>query len=178
MAPSETNGGKREMILYCPNCWSPIKENEEVCHQCQAEIESFDHLSYFEALVRALNHPERTTRIRAAYILGELKDKRGIKPLVKAINRTPGIRDIFFEEAIVVALGKIDGEEAFPILINLLNHRSFLVRAAVLNSLSRFKTKKVTQAIRMALDDPSPSVQELAMKILRGRSKRGNFNGS
>jgi hypothetical protein len=93
------------MILYCPNCWSPIEENEEVCHESQAEIESFNHLSYFEGFVRALNHPERTTRIR-------------------------------------------------------------------------FKTKKVTQAIRMALDDPSPSVQELAMKILRGRSKRGNFNGS
>jgi len=166
------------MILYCLNCWSPIKENEEVCHECQAEIESFDHLSYFEALVRALNHPERTTRIRAAYILGELKDKRAVKPLAEAISRIRGIRDVFFEEAVAVALGKIEEEETLPILINLLDHRSFLVRAAALNSLSRFKTKKVTQAIRMALDDPSPSVQELAMKILRGRSKRGNFNGS
>jgi HEAT repeat protein len=169
MAPSETNGGKREMILYCLNCWSPIKENEEVCHECQAEIESFDHLSYFEALVRALNHPERTTRIRAAYILGELKDKKGIKPLVKAINRTPGIRDIFFEEAIVVALGKIDGEEVFPILIDLLENPSFLIRAAALNSLSKFKNKKATQAIKRALNDPSPSIQELARRILQAQ---------
>jgi HEAT repeat protein len=162
------NGGKRKMIFfYCPNCWIRIKEDEKICHECKAEIESFDHLSYFEKLVRALNHSERTTRIRAAYMLGELKDKRAVKPLAKAIGRTPGIRDIFFEEAVVIALGKIGGAEALPILINLLDHPSFLVRTAALNSLRRFKTKKATQGIRKASNDPSLSVQELARKILQ-----------
>jgi HEAT repeat protein len=157
------------MIFYCPNCWTAVKENQKVCHECKAEIESFNDLSYFEALVRALNHPERTTRIRAAYILGELKDKRGINPLVKSINRTAGIRDVFFDEAIVVALGKIDGEEVFPVLIDLLENPSFLIRAAALNSLSRFKNKKATQTIKRALNDPSPSIQELARRILQTR---------
>ena len=166
------------MILYCPNCWSPIKENEEVCHQCQAEIESFDHLSYFEALVRALNHPERTTRIRAAYILGELKDKRAVEPLAEALNRIRDMQDVFFAEAVAVALGKIDGEEAIPILLDLTGHPSFLVRAAALNSLSRFKTERITQTMKRALNDPSLSVQELAMEILRKRSMKGNSDGS
>lgn len=155
------------MIFYCPNCWSCIKEDEKVCHECNAEIESFDHLSYFEKLINALNHSERTTRIRAAYILGELKDKRAVKPLAEAISRIQGIQDIFFEEAVVIALGNIDGEEALPVLIDLLEHPSFLVRAAALNSLSRFKKKKATQAIKKALNDPSLSIQELARKILQ-----------
>jgi HEAT repeat protein len=154
------------IFFYCPNCWSRIKEDEKVCHECNAEIEAFDHLSYFEKLVRALNHSERTTRIRAAYILGELKDKRAVKPLAKNLNGAHGIRDIFFEEAVVIALGKIDGEEALPILIDLLDHPSFLIRAAALNSLRRFKIKKATQAIKKALNDPSLSIQELARKIL------------
>jgi len=157
------------IFFYCPNCWSRIKEDKRICPECKAEIESLDHFTYFERLVRALNHPERSTRIRAAYILGELKDKRAVKPLAKAIGRTPGIRDIFFEEAIVVALGKIDGEEVLPILINLLEHRSFLVRAAALNSLSRFNTEKAIQAIKKALNDPSLSIQELARRILQAR---------
>lgn len=155
------------MIFYCPNCWSRIKEDEKICPECKAEIESFDHLSYFERLVKALNHPERTTRIRAAYILGELKDKRAVKPLAKALSKTHGIRDIFFEEAVVVALGKINGEEVLPILVDLLDHPSFLIRADALHSLSRFKNKKATQAIKKALSDPSPSVQEMARKILQ-----------
>ncbi len=153
--------------FYCPNCWSRIKEDEKFCHECKTEIEPFDHLSYFEKLVKALTHPERTTRIRAAYILGELRDKRAVKPLAKAISGNRGIRDIFFEEAVLVALGKIDGEEVFPILIDLLDHPSFLIRADAIHCLSRFKTKKATQAIKKALSDPSPSVQELARRILR-----------
>jgi len=157
------------IFFYCPNCWSRIKEDGRICPECKEEIKSFVRLSYFKRLVRALNHPERTTRIRAAYILGELRDKRAVKPLAKAIVRTPGIRDIFFEEAIVVALGKIDGEEALPILISLLEHRSFLVRTAALNSLNRFKTEKATQAIKRALNDPSLSIQELARRILQAR---------
>jgi len=170
MVLSKGNEDKGEMVFfYCPNCWSRIKEDERICPECKAEIKSFDHLSYFERLVRALNHPERMTRIRAAYILGELKDKRAVKPLAKAIGRTPGIRDIFFEEAIVVALGKIDGEEVLPILINLLEHRSFLVRTAALNSLGRLKTEKATQAIKKALNDPSLSIQDLARRILQAR---------
>ena len=155
------------IFFYCPNCWSRIEEDEKVCPKCKAEIKAFDHLSYFEKLVRALNHSERTTRIRAAYILGELKDKRAVKPLAKALNKAHGIRDMFFEEAVVIALGKIDGEEALPVLIDLLDHPSFLIRGAALNSLSRFKNKKATQAIKKALDDPSLSIQELARKILQ-----------
>jgi len=42
------------MIFFCPNCWSRVKEDEKICRECQADIESLDHLSYFEKLVNAL----------------------------------------------------------------------------------------------------------------------------
>ncbi len=54
------------MIFYCPNCWIRVKEDEKVCRGCKADIEPLDHRSYFEKMVRALNHSERTTRLRAA----------------------------------------------------------------------------------------------------------------
>jgi predicted amidophosphoribosyltransferase len=56
------------MIFFCPNCWSRVKEHETICHECRADIERLDHLSYIEKLVNALTHSVRTTRIRAAYI--------------------------------------------------------------------------------------------------------------
>ena len=157
------------MIFYCPNCWSRVKENEKVCHECQADIEPLDHRSYFEKLVNALNHSERTTRIRAAYILGELGDRRAIKSFAEVVNKPRGIEDVFSTEMIAIALGKVDGEETLSILIRLMDHPSFLVRRAALNSVSRFTSEEALEVIKKALKDSSPNVQELARKLLQVR---------
>ena len=154
------------MIFYCPNCWTPVKEDEKVCPECKADIEPLDHRSYFEKLINALNHSERTTRIRAAYILGELRDRRAIKSFAQVVSKAGGIKDVFLIEMVAVALGKVDGEEALPILIRLMDHPSFIVRRAALNSLSRFKNGEALKVIKRALKDPSPNVQDLARKIL------------
>ena len=155
------------MVFYCPNCWSRLEEHEKVCHECQADIEPLDHRSYFEKLVSALNHSERTTRIRAAYILGTLGDRRAVEAFAEVVNKVKDTKDIFFIEMVAIALGKVDGEEALPILVRLMNHPSFLVRRAALNSLSKFKNQGALRVIKRALKDPSPSVQELARKILQ-----------
>ena len=68
---------------------------------------------------------------------------------------------------VAIALGKVDGEEALPILIQLMDHPSFLVRRAALNSLSKFKNEGALKIIKKALQDPSSNVQELARKILQ-----------
>ncbi len=155
------------MIFYCPNCWTHVKENEKVCHECETDIEPLDHRSYFEKLLNALNHSERTARIRAASILGTLGDRRAIKPLTKVLNKSRGTEDVFFIEAIAISLGKVGGEEALPILVRLMDHPSFLVRRAVLNSLRHFRSQEAIKAIKKALKDVSPNVQELAQKILQ-----------
>ena len=155
------------MIFYCPSCWTRVKEDERVCHECKADIEPLDHRSYFEKLVNALNHSERTTRIRAAYILGELRDHRAIKPFAKVVDEAGGIRDVFFIEMVAVALGKVNGEEALPILIRLMDHPSFLVRRAALHSLIKFTSEEALKVIKKALKDSSPNVQELAKQILQ-----------
>ena len=155
------------MVFYCPNCWSRVEEDEKICHECQADIEPLDHRGYFEKLVNALNHSERTTRIRAAYILGTLGDRRAVKAFAEVVKRVKDIKDIFFIEMVAIALSKVDGEEALPILVHLMNHPSFLVRRAALNSLSKFQNEGTLRVIKRALKDPSPNVQELARKILQ-----------
>jgi len=155
------------MIFYCPNCWTRVKKDEKVCHECKANIKSLDHRNYLEKLVSALNHPERTTRIRAAYILGELRDRRAIKPFADVVSKARGIHDVFFVEMVAVALGKVNGEKALPILIRLMDHPSFLVRRAALDSLGHFRSEEALKVINKALEDASPNVQELAKQILQ-----------
>lgn len=156
------------MNFYCPSCWSFIEEGEKICHECKAEIEQLDRRDFFEKLINALNHSERTTRLRAAYILGEIGDRRAIQPMADVIKKT---EDLFLIEGIALSLGKIDGDEVLPVLIKLKKHPSFLVRRAALISLSRFKKKEALAAIREAQNDPSPSVQELAQQILQKNSR-------
>ena len=157
------------MIFYCPNCWSRVKEDEKICHECGTDIEPLDRRSYFEKLVNALNHSERTTRIRAAYILGELGDRRAIKSFAEVVNKPRGIEDVFSTEMIAIALGKVDGEETLSILIRLMDHPSFLVRRAALNSVSGFTSEEALEVIKKALKDSSLNVQELARKLLQVR---------
>ncbi|MGB9627797.1 MAG: HEAT repeat domain-containing protein [Thermodesulfobacteriota bacterium] len=160
------------MIFYCPNCWAHVRKDEKVCHECETDIEPLDHRDYFGKLVNALNHPERTTRIRAAYIMGTLGYHRAVKPLVKVLENPKGLEDIFFIEAVAISLGKVDGEEAIPILIRLMEHPSFLVRKAALHSLSNFRNEEAIKAVKRALEDTSPNVQELARKILKLNEER------
>gem|GEM_PF-2191235 len=119
-----------------------------------------------EKLVNLLDHPERDTRIRAAYFSGELRDRQAIKPIAEVVNRVNGTQDLYFIETVAIALGKVRGEETLPILIRLMDHPSFLVRRAALNSLNKFRSKEALKVIKKALKDPTSIIQELAQKIL------------
>lgn len=154
------------MVFYCPNCWSRVKQEEKICHECHAEISPLDQRSYFEKLVSALRHSERTTRIRAAYILGTLRDRRAVRHFAEVVEKAEGTKDIFFIETVALALGKMEGEDALNILLRLMKHPSFLVRRAALTSLRSFKHQAALSAVQGALKDSSPNVQELARKIL------------
>jgi HEAT repeat protein len=59
---------------------------------------------YVEKLIVALGHPQQETPIRAAWILGNLRDERAEEPLIKLIGRT---QDVYIACAAVEALGKL-----------------------------------------------------------------------
>ena len=159
------------MVFFCPRCWSQVRENEKICPECKAEMIPLDQRSYFEKLVGALHHPVATTRTRAAYILGEIGDKRGIKPLVDVIGQAWQTESLFFLREIVIALGKIDGDEVAPVLVHLLDHPSFLIREAALKSLPKGKNNLTAAAVQKALNDSSSTVRELAREFLEKNSE-------
>jgi HEAT repeat protein len=159
------------LIFFCPKCWSEVKEDDKICPECQETIAPLDQASYFDKLTRALHHPVAATRMRAAYILGEIGDKRGIEPLADIIDRAWGKENLFFLREIAIALGKIDGDEAVPVLVHLLGHPSFLIREEALKSLPSGKNKLAAEAVRKALNESSTAIRELAKEFLAKNSE-------
>lgn len=158
------------MTFLCPNCWSEVKEGEKICPKCHSEIEALGRRSYIDRLVMALHHPWASNRMWAVFILGEMRDKQAIKPLIDIMDQVWDTKDLCFLKEIAIALGKIDGGEALPALIHLMDHPAFLIRETALRWLSKIKNRAAMAAIKKALEDPSPRVQELAKKILGANS--------
>jgi HEAT repeat protein len=93
------------MVTYfCRNCWNEIDKGKSVCLRCGAEQSELDEETFIAKLIRALNHPEPETPIRAAYILGKLEAKEAIPALIEVVHRN---QDFYIVAAAIEALGEI-----------------------------------------------------------------------
>lgn len=102
------------MTFYCPKCWSEVAAEVASCPSCGALIQQvLAEQDYVDKLIAALKHPEPTTPIRAAWILGERKERRAVEPLSRLVHEC---RDPFIVEAAVEALGKIGDPRCVPAL--------------------------------------------------------------
>jgi predicted amidophosphoribosyltransferase len=95
------------MVYYCTNCWSQIGKTEKVCPRCKANQDKLKQENFSKKLIRALNHPEPETPIRAAGILASLKVKEAIPYLLLKLKSE---NDPFIVEALVNALLILDPE--------------------------------------------------------------------
>jgi len=154
------------LTFLCPNCWAEVQEDEKICPKCHSEIEALRRGSYLDGLVRALRHPWASNRMWSVFILGEMRDKQAIKPLIDIMDKVWDTKDLWFLREVAIALGKIDGDEAVSALAHLLDHHSFLIREAALKALAKVKNKEAWKAVKKALDDPNPGVRALAKEIL------------
>ena len=94
--------------------------------------------------MRSLSHPEPTVPVRAAAILGELRSKAAVEPLIVLATSNP---DPYIQEAAVIALGRIGDERAIPHLENLTPGGWLLVRRAARRALEILKSKEVAGKI-------------------------------
>jgi HEAT repeat protein len=122
------------MRFYCPRCWQDFNKDLSCCPYCDLDIQEFwKSKNYVEKLIVALDHPEKETPIRAAWLLGQLKDSRAVQPLIGLAKTTD---DVYIARAAVNALGKIDTPEARQFLGTLAHHPAKMVRDAVQQILS------------------------------------------
>jgi len=114
------------MIYFCPSCWNEI-ENEDVCPECGVDLKELAQEGYEEKLIRALRHPEPTVPIRVAAILGKLRSRAAVEPLIEmALSST----DPYIQEAAVRALGTIGDARALPGLNHLSREGALRVKIA------------------------------------------------
>jgi len=122
------------MRFYCPRCWRDYDKDTPICPQCGLVIEDFcKSKDYVEKLIISLEHPEKETPIRAAWLLGQLKDTRAVLPLIELVKKT---EDVYIARAAVQALGEIYTPEAYRFLGTLTQHHAKMVRDEVSRILS------------------------------------------
>jgi HEAT repeat protein len=122
------------MRFYCPRCWRDFSQDVPQCPHCGLEIQDFwESKDYVEKLIMALEHPEKETPSRAAWLLGQLKDTRAVQPLIDLINKS---EDVYIARAAVQALGEINNPAARQFLGTLSRHPAKMVRDEVRRILS------------------------------------------
>jgi HEAT repeat protein len=121
------------ITFFCPSCWGEVDEAERVCPRCGVDIPSvLDQRDYVAKLIAALSHPEPTTPVRAAWILGKLCAKSAVGPLLALVQ---GNTDQFVKAAAVEALGQIGDVSARMVLSELAENGTFLLRSKATEAL-------------------------------------------
>jgi len=129
-------GKKEDTVRYCPICWSEA-DDDDCCRKCGAPLRQSASETYEEKLIWALRHPEPTTPIRAATILGERRALAAVEPLIAVALSTP---DFYLQEAAAVALGQIGDRRAQPCLERLSCEGAIRVRLAAQRALARLQS--------------------------------------
>jgi HEAT repeat protein len=125
------------MTFYCSNCWAEVPVSAAICPRCGDDIPGRRaRADYVGKLVAALRHPEPTTPIRAAWILGERREHLAVEALI-ALVRESG--DAYVIEAAVEALGKIGDGRAWNALQSASAHPNPRVRSQALQALQQLQ---------------------------------------
>lgn len=128
------------MRFFCPGCWRDFPTDEARCPHCGLDIPQYwQTRDYVAKLIVALSHPEKETVIRAAWILGKLKDERAVRPLMELAQKSA---DVYVAREAVRALGELGTPEACRFLGTLSRHPAKLVR----DEIQRLLKKKASSA--------------------------------
>jgi len=121
------------VTYFCPVCWAEMAAEQMICGRCRADLRAWEGKGYVEKLIAALRHPEPTTPLRAAWLLGRLRARDAVLPLMELARSSP---DLFLREAAVEALGRIGDPRSLELLRALARSDSVLVRRAARRALA------------------------------------------
>ena len=154
------------MVVYCTSCWAEKINGQTKCPHCGKLIDNKE-ADYVTKLIRALNHPEPTTPVRVAWILGEIRAKVAVGPLLDVTRQT---KDPYLLSSAVEALGKIGDTRSVTELAELMKKSSIVVRLKAVEALARIGSSESVTAIRDALNDRNISVRQAAKQALYART--------
>lgn len=154
------------MKLYCPECYGINEWGSETCVRCGASLRGPEGETYVQRLIWALRHPESSTALRAATILGKLEPPEAEKPLAKVLDEPA--TDPYVGAAAARSLGRIGGERARETLMRALERGSVPVRFAAVEALGVLGPENGAEdALRRTTQhDRSPGVREESREVL------------
>jgi HEAT repeat protein len=157
------------LTIYCPVCYAANAETRSVCAECGASLAEEEAGDFTDRLLWALHHPEPTVAPRAAWVLGERRDRRAVEPLIALTART---REMGALEEAARALGKIGDPRAIPALVSLLRGSYVSVRVQAARALGAIGGTCAVSALTQARTDPSASVRAAAQEALNALADR------
>jgi len=96
--------------FFCPACWTATGKDVPQCRICGCDIQEYlAEKSYAQRLIEALNHPDPTTRLRVAFILGRRRESEAVPFLARKVRES---RDLYIGLACLEALLEIGDEAA------------------------------------------------------------------
>ena len=165
--------------IFCPNCWGENDYTCDVCSHCNEPLSQNNTEKYITKLLWALRHPIKEVAVRAAYVLGHIKNKSTINDLIRTFQQAD---DIFLKKAIISALGQIGTETSYIFLLTLLDDPTFSIRAEALCSLKKllvglntnYRHDLKDKLHKLIIKDTSELVRSLAQKLFQEIDKENN----
>jgi hypothetical protein len=114
------------MTFYCPKCWGEVRQENDICPHCAAEIQTvLDQRNYIGKLIAALSNPEPGTPLRAAWLLGQLRARSAVGAILDVLQ---GGADPYVNNAAVKALGEFGEASTESVLAELAEQGPILQR--------------------------------------------------
>jgi HEAT repeat protein len=127
------------VTFYCPQCWKILDQRDVICSHCGINIErTLGERDYASSLIAALSHSEPETPIRAALILGLLRNREAVIPLLEVVD---GDADIYQKRAAIEALATIGDTRAEPTLRRLASEEPQSLRTMAREALLQIRAQ-------------------------------------
>ncbi len=166
------------VTYYCPSCWSSVPRHAVVCPICGAVIKD-DAADIVEKYITALRHPDSATRLRAAWLLGRMRQQRAVPALVQLVVARQE-NDPYLTSVAARSLGSIGSPEAVPCLVDLMadSQASFMARIQAAQALERIGGDQAMAALADAAHSTRTSVRAAARDALAANAAAGEDSGA
>lgn len=156
---------------YCPHCWAEAPAEAQLCPACGAATQDAQ-VDIVDKYIAALTHPQAETRLRAAWMLGRMREARAVLALQEIIAAR-GNGDPYLLSAAAESLGLVGDRQAVPILVTLLcdQDASFMAHVQAAHALGRIGGDEGIAALTEAAMDSHEMARNKALTALR-RAKR------
>lgn len=150
------------MKIYCPNCFEPNEVGQDQCIRCRSVLE-WEEEEYVDKLIRALDHAEPLTAVRAAEILGNFGEEKVAEALENVLATS---QDPYLLKAAIASLGRMGPTRSMEYIITLLRNSYLIVRVQAAKTLGEIGTELALEALEEALGDGSKVVRQEAKRAL------------